>query len=271
MSTATQRREMKGARRLRDGSSIYWWVEILAILLFYVVYSAIRNMNGSDPPQALANARDIISLEHHLGLFHEATIQRWALHFRPLIITANYLYGSLHFIVTIWVGVWLFRRYSNDYPRYRNTLAISTAIALIGFSLFPLMPPRLLATDPYFAKHHLQGLHLGFVDTLAKYPTPWSFSSGPAAKVSNQYAAMPSVHIAWATWCALAMVPRMRTRARKILAAGYPLLTLVVIVITANHYVIDAVGGWMILAIGWFLGNRFTHAGRAGDKVTFEP
>ena len=90
------------------------------------------------------------------------------------------MYGSLHFIVTIWVAVWLFRSYSNDYPRYRNTLAISTGLALIGFTLFPLMPPRLLATDPYFIQHHLRGLHLGFVDTLDKYPTPWSFNSGPA-------------------------------------------------------------------------------------------
>jgi hypothetical protein len=273
VSTTTKRGPMKGARRLRDGSHIYWWVEILAILLFYVVYSAVRNMNGSNPPKAFHNARDVITLEHHLGMFHEATIQGWALHFRPLIIAANYMYGSLHFIVTIWVAVWLFRRYSNDYPRYRNTLAITTAIALIGFSLFPLMPPRLI--DQYAAAHHFR-FHWGFVDTLAKYPTPWSFSSGPAARVSNQYAAMPSVHIAWATWCALAMVPRMKTPIRKILAACYPVLTLVVIVITANHYVIDAVGGLAILAVGWILGNRFTRAGRPAPPdelgtAAFEP
>jgi hypothetical protein len=272
VSTETKRR-MKGGRTLRDGSHIYWWVEILAILLFYIVYSAIRNSNGADEPQAFANARDIIWLEHHLGVFHEATIQAWALHFRPLIITANYLYGSLHFIVTIWVGIWLFRSYSNDYPRYRNTLAITTAIALIGFTFYPLMPPRLI--DDYALQHNFR-LSWGFVDTLAKYPTPWSFSSGPAAKVSNQFAAMPSVHIAWATWCALAMVPRMKTRGRKILAGSYPVVTLVVIVITANHYVIDAVGGLAILGAGWFLGNRFTRAGRRADPAemgseAFEP
>jgi hypothetical protein len=266
---------MKGGRRLRDGSNVYWWVEILAILAFYLVYSAIRNANGSHPLRAFHNAKQIISLEHHLGIFHEATIQDWALHFRPLIITANYLYGSLHFIVTIWVAVWLFRRYSDDYPRYRNTLAITTGLALIGFTFYPLMPPRLLASDPYIVKHHLQ-LRLGFLDTLDKYPTPWSFSSGPAAKVSNQYAAMPSVHIAWATWCALGMVPRLKTLGRKVLAAGYPVLTLVVIVITANHYVIDAVGGLTILAIGWVLGNRFTRAGREAEprelgSAAFEP
>jgi hypothetical protein len=251
----------KGGRRLRDGHALYWWAEILAILGFYLVYSVIRNANGSHPLHAFHDAKDIIKLEHYLGIFHEATIQRWALHFNPLIITANYMYGSLHFIVTIWVAVWLFRSYSDDYPRYRNTLAITTFLALIGFTCFPLMPPRLLDSDPFIVVHHLQ-LHHGFVDTLNKYPTFWSFDSGPAAKVSNQYAAMPSVHIAWATWCALALVPRMKTLPRKILAASYPVITLVVIVITANHYVIDAVGGLVILSIGWVLGNRFTRAGR---------
>jgi hypothetical protein len=252
---------MKGGRRLRDGHALYWWVEILAILGFYLVYSAIRDVSGSHQQRALANARHIISLERHLAIFHEVTIQRWALHFTPLIITANYMYGSLHFVVTIGVAVWLFRSYSDDYPRYRNTLAITTALALIGFTIFPLMPPRLLLHDG--------GLHIGFVDTLERYKTIWSFDSGPAAKVSNQYAAMPSVHIAWSTWCALALVPRMKTLPRKILAASYPVITLVVIVITANHYFIDAVGGLLILTIGWVVANRFTRAGR-GDRTLEE-
>jgi len=132
-------------------------------------------------------------------------------------------------------------------------IVTATGLALIGFSLYPLMPPRLL---------HLEHLNLGFVDTLQKYPTFWSFDSGPAARVSNQYAAMPSVHIAWATWCALAMVPRLKSTGGKILAASYPFVTLVVIVITANHFVLDAVGGVVILAIGWVVAHRFTRAGR---------
>lgn len=258
MNTKTERRVLKGGRPLRDGSRLYWWLEILAILAFYGAYSTIRNANGSHPAHAFDDARHIISLEHHLGIFHEATIQGWALHFKPLIIAANYMYGSLHFIVTIGVAVWLYRRYSNDYPRYRNTLAIATGLALIGFTIFPLMPPRLLAGS---------GLHLGFVDTLQRYPTPWSFDSGQMAKISNQYAAMPSVHICWSTWCAVALVPRMQTRAKKILAASYPVLTLVVIVITANHYVIDAAGGLIILSVGWIVANRLTRAGRVGETV----
>lgn len=246
----TRKTPMPGGRRLRDGHVIYWWVEVLAIIAFYFVYSAIRNTNEGGTAHAFRNARHIISLEHHLGIFHEETLQRWALHFKPLIIASNYFYGSLHFVVTIGVGIWLFRRWSNDYPRFRNTLAITTAVALIGFITFPLMPPRLLP-DTY-----------GFIDTLAKYPTLWSFNSGAANKISNQYAAMPSVHIAWSTWCAVALFPRLRSTTGKVLAIAYPFMTLTVIVLTGNHYIIDAAGGLVIFAIGWFVADKITRAGR---------
>ena len=189
--------------------------------------------------------RQIISLEHHLGIFHEETIQHWALHFRPLIIVANYFYGSLHFIVTIFAGIFLFRHYSDDYPRFRNTLAITTALALIGFTLFPLTPPRMF---PRLRRHAAEG------------PAFWSFDSGGMQKVSNQFAAMPSVHIAWSTWCALALVPRLKNRTACVLAWCYPVLTLAVIIVTANHYFLDAVGGLVILAVGWFVANLVTRA-----------
>ena len=163
MSTQARRRStLPGARVLSDGHVLYWWVELLAILTFYVVYSFVRNLNGAHPPAAFPHARQIITIEHWLGIYHEETIQQWALHFRPLIIAANYFYGSLHFIVTIFAGVFLFRKFSDDYPRFRNTLAIATALALIGFKFYPLMPPRLLHTVP--------GYHYGFVDTLEKDP-----------------------------------------------------------------------------------------------------
>jgi hypothetical protein len=255
LSTRARHRELAGGRRLRDGSTIYWWVEILAIVIFYFVYSAIRNSNKAGAVHAFHNAEHVIHWQRLLGIYHEELIQDWALHFKPLIIAANYFYGSLHFVVTIAAGVYLFRRYSDDYPRYRNTLAIATLIALLGFKLFPLMPPRLLDSS------------YGFVDTLAKYPTFWSFNSGAVSKISNQYAAMPSVHVAWATWCALVFAPRVTHRWTRVLAILYPIGTVVVIVVTANHYVLDAVGGLLVLAIGWFVAARFTRAGR-GAPVT---
>jgi PAP2 superfamily len=246
-------RPARSGRVLGDGSAIYWWLEILMCLVFYLVYSAVRNANKSDPTKAFRNARTIIHLEHALGIYREATIEGWVLHAKPLIIAANYYYGSFHFVVTIGVAIVLFRKWSDEYPRWRNTLGISTGLALIGFVTFPLMPPRLLPS------------RYGFVDTLDKYPTFWSFDSGAVSRISNQFAAMPSVHCAWALWCACVLVPHLKRPVAKAAAAMYPVLTVSVIVVTANHYFLDAVGGFATLGIGYLVAKRMTRAGRKDD------
>ena len=245
-----RRLRLPGGRALRDGHYLYWWVEILAIIAFYMVYSAIRNANEGGAAEAFTNAKELIRWQEAMGINHDEVLQDWALHFRPLVIAMNYVYGSLHFVVTGGVGIYLFRRWSNDYPLWRNTLGISTGLALIGFITWPLMPPRLLPES------------YSFVDTLARYPTFWSFNSGAVSKISNQFAAMPSVHCEWALWCACAMVPRVRRHWVKVLFALYPVLTVTAIVLTGNHYVLDAVGGFAVLGVGYVLARTFTRAGR---------
>jgi hypothetical protein len=247
----SRRRSLRGGRRLQDERSLYWWIEIAAVLAFYVLYSTIRNLHHGNATEAFQHAKDLIRIQRDLGLYHEQAIQGWALGFRPLIIGANYFYGSLHFIVTGGVMVYLYRRWSDDYPLWRNTLAIATGLALIGFALFPLMPPRLL---PHA---------YGFVDTLAKDPAFWSFNSGAVSKISNQYAAMPSVHCAWALWCACALVPRVSRWWAKALACAYPLATVTAIVVTANHYFLDAPAGFLALGVGYGAARLFTRAGRS--------
>ncbi len=140
--------------------------------------------------------------------------------------------------MTIGALVWLFRHHPPRYRRWRTTLAATTAVALIGFASFPVLPPRLLPA------------HYGFVDTLARYKTIWSFDSGTMHSVSNQFAAMPSLHFAWALWVALALVPVLRHRWARALAAAYPLVTALVVIVTANHYLSDLAGGVGALAAG---------------------
>lgn len=238
------------ARALSDGRRLYWWVEVVLILAFYGIYSVIRNTNEGGELDAFRHAKQIIGWERAIGLYFEETWQDWALAFRPLVIAMNYVYGSLHFIVTAGAIIYLFRGHSDDYPRWRNTLAVTTGLALVGFILWPLMPPRLLP------EHH------GYVDTLARYPTFWSFDSGTMQKVSNQFAAMPSLHFAWASFCATALVPHLRRRWARWALGLYPALTLLAIVLTGNHYWLDAAGGAVIFAAGYLLAHRFTRAGR---------
>ena len=244
------RRRLPGARVLADGAVLYWWLEILLMAVFYVAYSAVRNGNEGDSTTAFENARTLIHAQRFLGVYHEQTLQAWALHVRPLVIGANYFYGSLHFVVTIGALVYLFVKWRDDYPFWRNTLWVATAIALVGFTFWPLMPPRLLPHS------------YGFVDTLARYPTFWSFDQGAVNRISNQFAAMPSVHCAWALWCACVFAPRVRARWCAWLAIAYPVCTVVAIVLTGNHYFLDAVGGFAVLLLGYLLSRRFTRAGR---------
>lgn len=243
------------ARVLSDGRRLYWWLEVGVILLFYVVYSGIRNANEGGALAAFDNASRLIGWEKSLGLYFEESWQNWALNFKPLIVAMNYIYGSLHFIVTAGAIVYLFRRHSDDYPRWRNTLAVTTATALVGFVLWPLMPPRLLPGD------------YSFVDTLARYPTFWSFNSGTMQSVSNQFAAMPSLHFAWSSFCAFALVPRVQRRWVKWMLGLYPGLTLLAIVLTGNHYWLDAAGGAAVFGVGYLLAHRFTRAGRRPEPA----
>jgi len=90
-------------------------------------------------------------------------------------------------------------------------------------------------------------------------------------EISNQYAAMPSVHCAWALWCACILVPRMRRWWSKGLAALYPVGTVITIVLTANHYLLDAVGGFIVLGIGYLAARILTRAGRSSTSKPSVP
>jgi hypothetical protein len=224
-----------------------WWRELTYIAVFYGVYSVIRNQFGSatvSDAEALRHAATVVRIERDLGIFREQVIQGWFLGWRAYIQFWNLFYGTFHFVVTAFALIWLFVKFPERYLRWRTTLACTTALALVGFALFPLLPPRLLPAD------------YGFVDTLAVYHGLWSFDSGAMSKVSNQYAAMPSLHFAWSSWSALVLVPTVRRRWLQVVILLYPLLTLYAIVVTGNHYFLDAVGGAVILAIG-ALGGRW--------------
>ena len=130
---------------------VFWWKEALIVAVFYVIYSWTRNQFGSNkiaadgvPEQAFTNAERVIHLERWMGLFHEQAVQSWFLPYRGFIQFWNTYYGVAHFVVTLAVFVLLYVKRADVFPQWRNTLAAMTALAIIGFAWFPLMPPRLL-------------------------------------------------------------------------------------------------------------------------------
>ena len=249
------RRKLPGARPLSDGGYLYWWREALIVVVVDLVYETIRNLSDGTTETAYRNALRIIDWQEALRINHEEAIQDWALRWEPLIIAANYFYGSAYILVTLFVLVFLYRRHADSYPRWRNALVATTLLGLVGFKFFPLMPPRLLDVEG-------DGTVFGFVDTLAEFPTFWSFQSEAMSAISNQYAAMPSLHCAWAFWGTCALWNHVRSRTARVAAVAYSVTTVVVVVITANHYFLDAVGGAGVFVAGYGLARALTRAGR---------
>lgn len=227
-------RGMRSPRRPR------LWFEVLLIAVAYWVYSLVRNAVPEQKEQALRNADWIWSAERTLHIAVEDSVNRAVNSVTWLVVGMNYYYATLHFVLTIGVLVWLYRWHPGRYAAARLVLFATTGVALLGYYLFPLAPPRLTPGG-------------GFVDTVVVHHTWGSMASGNLADVSNQYAAMPSMHIGWSVWCGVVIALLAGRIWVKVLGALYPVATLVVIVSTANHFWLDAVGGAVCLVFGFAL------------------
>jgi hypothetical protein len=221
-------------------------VEILILGSLYAIYTFARNANEASASKAFENAKLIIRWEEFFSIYREQPIHDFFLNHEWVLIASNYFYGSLHFIATIFALVWVFVKDPKRYSLVRNTIVISTLIALLGFIFFPLMPPRLLPES------------YGYIDSLAKFPTFWSFNQEEFATISNQYAAMPSVHIIWASWVVFALFPYLKNWFIKALVIMYPITTFFVIIVTSNHYFLDAVAAIIILLIAYLASRKIT-------------
>lgn len=229
------------------------WVREAAIVLgFYYVYQTIRSLadHGGVTTRAYANARRLVEWERQLFMFHEQAIQQAFLGSTWFIKLMNIYYGTLHFVITVGLLVWLYRKRHAAYPAMRNLLGLTTALALIGYWSFPLAPPRLYKCNDNIPVPGPDGYTIGrcFVDTLERFGGLWSYHSPVAKAVANQYAAMPSLHFGWSLWCGLVLWRYSAHRTTRALGVVYPMLTLFAIVVTANHYVLDAAGGAIVIA-----------------------
>jgi PAP2 superfamily len=203
-----------------------WWVEGLLAIAGYEVYGAIQGATDGERAAAVRHGWSIIHLEQHLHVWVEPAINSWLAPHRLLSIASDYYYELSHAFVTAAVLVWLWRRHPALYARWRNTLLALSLAALAVFWAYPVAPPRL--TVP------------AMTDVLVKYDALGA-AHAPSGLI-DLYAALPSLHVAWALWCALAVVAAGRSR-RRWLALLYPAMTTLVVLTTANHYVLDALAG----------------------------
>ena len=210
-------------------------IELAMVLGLYAVYEATRGLVAGDTHVALRHAQDVVSLERSLHIFVEEPVQRAALAVPGLMGTLGFAYLTFHLSLTAGLLLWLHRRHPASYPVVRTTLLFATALAVVGYVLFPTAPPRLS--------------HVGIVDTVSDGRV--DLNKGLVSSLYNPFAAVPSMHVGYALIVGATLAryaPHLITR---LAGLGYPLFVLLVIVATGNHFLVDAAAGAAVAAIAF--------------------
>ncbi|MFB6703571.1 bifunctional glycosyltransferase 87/phosphatase PAP2 family protein [Streptomyces sp. NPDC056333] len=215
-------------------------LELLLIRVVYSAYAHVRLAATAGRTTAEAHGRQIHSLEKWLHIDIEHWANHTVVHIGWLKSFFDYYYSTFHFIVPLAILGVLYVRRPADYRWARSTLGFATLVALLGFWLYPLAPPRLMPG-------------LGFIDTVHGVQDFAKPDYGTLTSMTNQYAAMPSLHFGWSLWCGVMIVMLAPKLWMKALGLLHPLFTVSAIVATANHWVLDAVGGALVIALGFVL------------------
>lgn len=211
--------------------------ELAIAVCGYVVYFGVRGMTEGNVAQALANARAVVRLERLLGILWEPRLQDLIVDNHRLVTVANWVYIWGHWPVIVLAGGWLLFHRPATYHVFRNAFLISGAIGLVIFATFPVAPPRLADMD--------------IVDTVSEYSRAYRVLQPPA--FTNQYAAVPSLHFGWNMLIGIALVREAPGLAGRLFGWIMPVLMLMAVVLTANHYILDVVAGAAVALFGLLL------------------
>ena len=234
--------------------------ELGALAVLYAVYEVVRGVPSENVAAAMRHTAEIVDLEQGIGIYVEHGVQE-ALEALPVLPTVlGIAYLVLHFAGTTAALVWLHRRHPAHFPIVRTTLVVATALALVGYVLYPAAPPRLAG--------------LGFSDTVTT-DTGLNLSSDLLGALYNPFAAVPSLHFGYALIVGVAVATLASSRVVRVLGALYPLAMLFVIVGTGNHFVFDAALGAIVVIAGWLVARMLVAeapaAGRRFDERRTEP
>jgi hypothetical protein len=227
--------------------------EVLLVAGLFLVYEFGRQPATGHTGEAFGNAHRVWDFERAVHLPGEAAVQSLLLHGDGLVHIANTYYAAVHFPATAAFLIWLYLRRPAHYVWARRVLAAVTAAALVLHLLFPLAPPRLLSAT-------------GLVDTAQVYG-PSVYGNPATDSLSNQFAAMPSLHFGWALMVAVGLIVATRSRWR-LLWLLHPLLTLLVIVGTANHYWLDAITATALLGLALALAAILPRTPSGGTPIS---
>jgi len=233
------RRTWEQVARRRDGRPPLW-IELAIVAWLFWLYDVINNFAPIRAQLAVSDATHLFSFERSLGLDPELTLNHWLAPHAMLATIASDYYFFAHAIVTFAVLALLWWRAPARYARLRMPLVVINLIAFVVFWRYPLAPPRSFPA-------------LGFIDVIARSGAVVSWHSGALVHDADQFAAMPSLHVAWAIWCAVAIWSLSTRRLIRVLAISYPLLTSFVVLATANHYTLDVLAGGATVGLAFAL------------------
>jgi hypothetical protein len=213
-------------------------VELSLLGVLYAAYEAARGAGDASLAVAREHTADVVALERSLHVFGERAVQDWAhgIPFLPTLLGIAYM--TLHLGATTVAVRWVYRERRHAFPIVRTTLIASTALALVGYVLYPAAPPRLSG--------------LGFSDTVTSH-TGLNLSSDLLGSFYNPLAAVPSMHFGYALIVGVALAVLAERRWVRVVGALYPPFMLFDIVATANHFWFDAAAGAVVVAAGWWV------------------
>jgi membrane-associated phospholipid phosphatase len=204
----------------------------------YYLYRLVRGVVDGQVATSFAHARGIVSFEHSLGLFFEPKLQHFGLdHLHWLVNVTNWCYVNMHLFGTTAFILWLYFVRNEAFYFVRNMFMVAMGIALIGYLVFPTAPPRFLP-------------EWGFTDTVSSFVG--DAAANTASVLYNPYAAIPSMHVAFALMLGFSGAKLVRRRPVKVLFYVYPLWVTLVTILTANHFWMDAVLGALTAAAAYW-------------------
>lgn len=221
-----------------------WWVQVLLIVGFAWAYDAVRALHGNVVTTAVRHGRAVLALDHRLHMSWAGPLNNWVFHHDAIadVLAGYYVVMHLGMAAFTLLVLWLTGR---GYTFHRNVLILLSLIGLAVYWLYPVAPPRLLH----------QGVHDTVHSTL-----PFAYAA--ESKSANLYAAIPSLHMAWALWATIALWSVTTRWWLRAVEALHPILTAVTVLATGNHFTFDLITGVALTIVGYLVGFGARHLRR---------
>lgn len=209
-------------------------IEVLLILGAFFMYFLVRGFTEGSPEAAHENANRVLELEENLGFAWEVAWQGYITDSHTLVTFVNWIYMWGHWPFIAVVAAWLLFWHPREYRLLRNAFLVSGGIGLLIFASFPVAPPRFL--------------DMGLVDTVTAHSKSYRVLQPPA--LVNQYAAVPSLHFGWNLLVGITLIRVAHSPLVRVLGVLSPIAMFFAIVLTGNHFIVDAVAGGLVALAG---------------------